>query len=332
MVLVSGTFTLLSRLVGAIAGKTLGWAVILLFGRVPQSRQRLLAFMALASVAWLIALLAVLVPTVNDLVVSAVPRPGFIGRDWVGGVMLAGALLLPAAVGATMTVLSPEDAPGGPLRLVGHVLRGYPFTAVLAGTIVFLAAWGVARSVKSARRSWLSVHIPMIVKPGAYDAVVGDIASALGLAGLDMTRRRASAWFAVPPRLLATVGGGGVGHLVPDQLIGFEADDLGILVYLSDVAIIGREDRVARARSAVARRLALSDAYLTTAKESEQIEDRLRELSERPFVQSLDFEPIDAMLSSLVVPYDEWETLLRLRFQVEHDVLAAASRPVARPA
>lgn len=331
MVLLSGTFTILSRLVGAIAGKTLGWVVILLFGRVPQSRQHLLSSMALASIVWLIAVVAVLVPLANDLLVSAVPRPGFVQRDWIRLVLIGAALFLPAVVGATMSVLSPEDAPDGPLGRMGLVIRGYPFTAVLAGTIVFLAAWGIVRAVKSMRRGWQSVHIPMMVKPGRYEAVADDVASALARAGLDVTRRPASPWFVVPPRLLATVGGG-FGSLVPDELIGFGARDLSILVYPSDVAIVGRAELVARARSAVVRCLTFTDAYLTTARESEKIEDRLRELSRRPFVQSMDFEPIDALLTSLVVPSDEWETLFRLRLQVEHETLVTGAAPIARHA
>jgi hypothetical protein len=332
MVLVSGTFTLLARLVGAVAGTTLGWAVILLFGRVPQARQRLLSFMALGAVAWLVCVGGVLLPLVNQLVVSAVPRPGFVGPGWIGWLLLAGAVLLPAAVGAATLALSPEGPREGPLARLAHVVRGYPLTAVLAGTIVFLAAWGIVRSLRSMRRGWVSLHIPMMVKPDRYEAVVGDIAAAVARAGLDLRRRPASPWFVVPPRLLAMVGGGGVGALVPDRLTGFEADGLGILVYPSDVAIIGRADQVARARTAIARCLAYADAYLTAAKESEQIEDRLRELWRRPFVGRLDFEPVDAMLSSLSVPYDEWETLLRLRFQVEHDALAAGRSPTARSA
>ena len=119
------------------------------------------------------------------------------------------------------------------------------------------------------------------------------------------------------------MAGRGVNGLVPDELVGFKADELGILVYPSDVALLGREDLVARARDAVARSLTFADAYLTAGKETEQVEDRLRELSERTTIHPADFKPIDALLTTLVIPYDEWETLLRLRLQVEHEALVA---------
>jgi hypothetical protein len=53
--------------------------------------------------------------------------------------------------------------------------------------------------------------------------------------------------------------------------------------------------------------------------ESEQIEDRLREISQKSSVTPKDFEPIDEQLTTLEVPYDEWETLYRLRLQVEQE-------------
>jgi hypothetical protein len=331
MVIVSGTFTFLSRLVGAVAGKTLGWAVILMFGRVPQARLRLLSFMALAAVGWLIAVAALLVPTANELVVAAVPHVAFVQRDLIGWLLVAAALLLPAAVGAAMIVLSPEDEASRPAR-GARILWGYPFTAVLAATIVFLAAWSVVRAARSARRGWESVHVPMIVKPDGYDSVVDDIGRALAGAGLVVTRSPAAGWFLVLPQLLAFAGGLEAGRGEPDGLVSFTARELEVLVYPSDVAVLGEAELVARARSAIGRGLVFSDAYLTVARESEQIEDRLRELAERPFVQVSDFQPIDAMLTSLPVPYDEWETLLRLRLQVEHEVLVRGRRSAAEPA
>ncbi len=323
MVIVSGLFTALSRLIGAVATSTLGWATILLFGRVPQARQRLLSVIALGSIVWLIAVLGVVLPVAGDLIVAAVPRPSFIAAGWIRLSLLAIALLLPAAIGAASMALSPEDERDGPAARFEQLLRGYPYTAVLALTIVFLAAWGIVRNVRALRSGWESVHVPMIVKPGRYEAVVDDLASALSGAGIELERRHASRWFVVPPRLLATVAGRGVKGLVPDELVAFKADELGILVYPSDVAVLGRKDLVARARDAIARCLTFADAYLTNGKETEQIEDRLRELSQRPTVGPADFKPIDAQLTSLAVPYDEWETLLRLRLQVEHEALVA---------
>ena len=62
-----------------------------------------------------------------------------------------------------------------------------------------------------------------------------------------------------------------------------------------------------------------SDAYLTAAKESEQVEDRLAEISRRGAVSAADFRPIDEIMASLAIPYHDWETLYRVRLQVENE-------------
>ncbi len=125
--------------------------------------------------------------------------------------------------------------------------------------------------------------------------------------------------FEIPPRLLAAVGGKAVRASIPTELVGFEADGLQIVVYPSDVALLGRKELVSQARAAVARRLTSADAYLTSAKESEEIEDRLAEIMHKQVVVAADFRSIDAQLTTLVAPYDDWETLFRLRLQVEQE-------------
>jgi hypothetical protein len=319
MVIFSGLFTGFGRLIGAVATMTVAWATILLFGRIPQSKQTLLSFITLGSLAWIAALAGVLVPTVGSFLLAAVPRTPFLEDVWLRWIMLALAAFLPLAIGfATVTFVAPEDRPVGRARFT-RLLLGYPYAAVYALTIISLAAWGLVRKIRSLQHGWDSVHIPMIVKAGRYDAVVSDLESALHAADLAVVRKPASGWFEIPPRLLAAVGGKAVKESIPTELVGFEVEGLQIIVYPSDVALLGRKDLVAQARTAVARRLTSADAYLTTAKESEQIEDRLSDIGRKSTVVAADFAPIDELLTKLVAPYDEWETLYRLRLQVEQE-------------
>ena len=319
MVIFSGLFTGFGRLIGAVATMTVAWATILLFGRIPQSKQTLLSFITLGSLAWVAALAGVLVPTVGSFLLAAVPRAPFLEDVWLRWIMLGLAAFLPLAIGfATITFVAPEDRPVGRAHLT-RLLLGYPYAAVYALTIISLAAWGLVRKIRSLQHGWDSVHIPMIVKAGRYDAVVADLESALHEADLAVDRKPASGWFEIPPRLLAAVGGKAVKDLIPTELVGFETDGLQIIVYPSDVALLGRKDLVAQARAAVARRLTSTDAYLTSAKESEQIEDRLSDIGRKSTVVAADFALIDELLTKLVAPYDEWETLYRLRLQVEQE-------------
>ncbi len=317
MIIFSGLFTAFGRLIGAVATMTIAWATGLLFGRIPQARQTLLAFIPLGSLAWVAALVGVLVPTVGNFLLAAIPQLPVVDNAMLRLIMLVLAVLLPLAIGlATMRFIAEDARPTGGGRVV-QLLRGYPYAAVYAVTIIFLAGWGLVRKVRSLQHGWQNAHVPMIILPGRYDAVVVELEAALREAGVAVTPRRASRWFEIPLRLLAAVGGRAVKDLIPVELVEFHADGLAVLVYPSDVALLGRKELVSPARAAVARRLALADVYLTPALESEDIEDRLRDVSRLPTVSRADFRAIDDLLSSLVAPYGEWETLYRLRLQVE---------------
>ncbi|HEU0244231.1 MAG TPA: hypothetical protein VFQ75_10025 [Candidatus Limnocylindrales bacterium] len=317
MMIVTGMFTALSRLMGGVATMTVGWAVVLLFGRVPQEKRTLLSFIALGSLAWLGAVIAVSIPGIGAFVVAAVPRPGFVALAWLSWIVLGTAVLMPLAIGAaTVSIVAPADRPKG--RAFGiQLLRGYLYAPVMAFTILFLAVVAIVRKVRSFQHGWQSDHLPVIIKGGKYDAVVDGIEAALREAGMPVRRQFAPRVLEVPPRLLAAVSGIGIATLIPDRLVELRVDGLAILVYPSDIALLGPEKVLARARAVMAQRLAFSDAYLTQTKETEEIEDKLAELVKRRARSAEDFAPVDEKLGKLVIPYGDWETLYRLRLQAE---------------
>ena len=174
------------------------------------------------------------------------------------------------------------------------------------------------RKVRSLQNGWASDHLPVIIKGGKYEKVVeGHRGGAQGRRPPRPPPVRARV-LEVPPRLLAAVSGVGINTLIPDRLIELRVDGLGILVYPSDIALLGPEKLLARARAVLAQRLAFSDAYLTQTKETEEIEDRLAELAKRRGRSAEDFASVDEKLAKLVIPYGDWETLYRLRLQAEH--------------
>ena len=328
MIIISGLLTAFGRMMGPAATMTIAWSTILLFGRIPEAKRELLSFIILGSLAWAAALVGVVVPAVGTFFITAVPRPDLIQASWLRFGMVLLAVFLPYLIGlATVNFVEPKARPEG-WRRFAEALRGYPYAAAYAVIVAFLAGWALARKIRSLQRGWISAHIPMIVKPGRYETVAAEFEKALVEAGLGITRKQASRGLALPLWLLASVGGERVRRLVPRQLVEFEADGLGVLVYPSDVALLGRADLVAAARAAIARRLAFEDAYLTSTMESQQIEDRLRDIARQPHVGAKDFQPIDEALTSRVGTYDEWETLYRLRLQVEQERrLVDASSP-----
>ena len=102
-----------------------------------------------------------------------------------------------------------------------------------------------------------------------------------------------------------------------------------------DLLISGKPQLVARARAAMASRLTTSAAHLTISAEAQAIEDRLAALARPPTATSdhpprfddaaaAEFAAIDEQLSTLDIPYEEWEVLYRQRLQVERDLRAGA--------
>ncbi|HET7027241.1 MAG TPA: hypothetical protein VFI28_06085 [Candidatus Limnocylindrales bacterium] len=332
MAILGALFAAAGRVVGRVANMALGWATILLFGQVPQSKQLLLTFITLGSIAWIAAILGVIVPSIGTFLLALVPRPAFVPELWVRLVMLAVAIVLPLAIGiGSVFLVDAADRPKG-RGLVVQVLRGYPYAAVLSLTLVFLGLVALVRKGRSLVKRWQDAHVPMIVKPGAYEEVAAALERALDQAGLAVERSRAPRVLELPARILAAVGGAGVKGLVPDELVELKAHGLEVMLHPSDVALLGEKPILARARAAMTTRLTNVDAYLTATSEAQKVEDRLLAIARQPTVSAADFEPIDRALASLVVPADEWETLYRLRLQVENERrLPTASRPGLPP-
>ena len=359
MAILAGLFGVLGRFAGKLLTTTLGWASVLLFGRVPQDRQVVLAVVTFGSLVWAVAVLGVIVPYVGAFLLAAVPTPDLIGESWLRLAMLILAIGLPAAVGvATVFVVEPARRPKG-RALVEQVVRGYLLSPVLAFTLILLAAVGVARFVHHLALRWSDAHIPIVIRPGGYDRVLVDLERALDDAGLDVGRQPAPTILALPGRMLGAIAGPGIRSLVPDTLMELRGRGLEIGLYPSDIAIAGDKLSVARARAAIASRLTATAASMTTSAEAQEIEARLERLSAarvaggtpggdaaglappadatspalpshvgRPLDPVAELRAIDEALAVLTVPQDEWEVLYRERLQVERDLLAG-NRPGA---
>ena len=329
MAIFGSVFALLGRFAGRVLNSALGWATLLLFGKVQGRNQSVLLVIALGSLVWVLAIVGVLIPDVGTFLLAFVPVPDFIDENVVRLAMVGVVVLIPLLIGAAALFIADPATRPKRLGLFGGVLRGYPFTLVLAITIIVLAAVSLVRKVRSLTKRWEDAHVPVIVKPNGYDTVLTDLQDVLRRAGLPVQPRPAPSVVSLPPRLLDAVAGRALGALVPDRLMLLVARDLEVLVYPSDVAISGSRVAVARARAAIAAQLTKSPAYMTASAESERIEDELRALLEDASVRGAPdlarvrerLAGIDQRIANLSVPFDEWETVYRQRLQVERDAL-----------
>ena len=326
MAILAPIIAFIGRQIGRIVQMAFGWATIMLFGRVPQDKQLLLAGVALGSILWIVVLIGVFVPDVAAFLIALVPARDLIGEGVLRLVMLGLAVVLPLAIGAGGLFLMDEaDRPAGIGGKVIQVLRGYPYAAVLSLVILFLLIVAPIMKVQTIIRRWEDAHIPIVTKPDGYEQVAGELEAAVDAAGLDLARARAPRVLEIPSRLLAAVGGASVRRLVPERIVMLKAADLKVTIHPSDVAVAGTKEAVARARAAVADRLTKTEAYLTASKEAQEVEDAIRALrNPEDREEALDtLKAIDQRLKELTVPYEEWEVLYRQRLQVERDLLRA---------
>jgi hypothetical protein len=329
MAILAPIFAFAGRFIGKLLNMAFGWASTLLFGRVPQSKQLLLSGISLAAIAWVAALIGVILPDLGTFLLAFIPRPDWVQEGWLRLLMLILALILPLVVGiAGIVLLDPADRPRG-LGRIGAVLRGYPYAAVLALVLLTMLIVAPIRKVRSILKGWTDEHIPVVVQPGGYDRVVTDVEDALDSAGLEIARGRAPFVLELPSRLLAAVGGSSVRRLVPDRLLVLRNLRLEVTLHPSDIAISGKKEDVARARAAIATRVTFTAAYMTTAEESQQVEDVLLAISEGRAPAGA-MGAVDDRLARLTIPHDEWEVLYRQRLQVERDLRErqAAARDV----
>jgi len=318
-------FGLVGRFTGKLLTMSLGWASLLLFGRVPKNKEVFLAAITFGSVIWVVLIVGVAVPAAGLWLLSFAPIPDWVDEGLVRLAMLAAVFLLPPILSlATLKLLRAQDRPNGIGPMLLHLARGYPLAVGLALLLVFLGIIGLVRKVASLTRRWTDTHIPIVVKPGGYEQLATDLDKAISDAGIDIEPRDAPAVMVVPGRLLAAVAGTSVRGLLPDRLVRLVGKDVEVLIYPSDVAISGRQDVTARVQAALASRLTTAQAWLTMTADAQAIEDRLGRVAfQRPdgTQRAESLAEIDHHLATDELPYDEWEVLYRQRLQVERDLL-----------
>jgi hypothetical protein len=184
--------------------------------------------------------------------------------------------------------------------------------------------------LRALSRRWQDAHLPVIVQPDGYDTVVETLRRELATAGLDTAVVPAPQLVSLPPRLLDRVAGQALGSLVPDRLAMLVRDDLEILVYPSDLAMSGEKRAVAIARAAAATGLIGAPAWLTVSADAQVIEDDIIRASQLPADETGPrLARVDRRLATSVIAVDDWETLMRMRLQLQ--VESAGKAPAIVP-
>jgi hypothetical protein len=333
MALIQALFAVFFRFMGRVLNTAFGWATVLLFGKVPESRQLYLSINGLGSVAWIVAVLGIVSPSFASLLLTFTTLPPWVNPGWIRLAMFATAALTPAVVGVScLLMLDPRDRPSGLAGRAKVILRGYPYTLGLACTIVLMLVFAPYMKLKQTLRRQRATHIPIIVEPDAYLEVLRDIETALAAGGIETRRGRASWMLRFPTRVLRFFAGRSVDTLVANDLTLLESNRVEVTLHPSDLIIMGEPLDVSRAHAILTERLTLTKAYMTWSKEANEIEDRLQALwhalgstreSVKVSVERL--KSIERELGTLQVSYEEWEVLFREKLQIERCIWRAAA-------
>ncbi|HEX3265497.1 MAG TPA: hypothetical protein VHR16_07495 [Candidatus Limnocylindrales bacterium] len=336
MALIASLFALVGRFVGRVLTTTLGWASVLLFGRIPQDRQIWLAVLTFGSLAWVAVAIGVLVPDVGAFLLAALPIPDWVPQDLVRLAMLVAAIVLPAVIGAvTLLLQDPEDRPKG-TALLKQVAMGYALVPTLAVTLVVLAIAGTLGKLDSLIHRRQDAHVAVVVRPGRYDSLVNTLEETLRGGGLVTSRGAGPSVLTIPAKTLAKVGGGGIGRLVPDRLVVLQGPEVKVSIYPADLAITGSKDAVPKARALIARDVPSRDAWFTTTKEAQKLEDQLAALETADAAtREAKLPDLDARLLDLEIDQETFEVLYRRRLQLavppEVDVRSESEPERPRP-
>ncbi len=331
------------RSLGRIVNTALGWATVLLFGRVLQQRQIIVTAMAFASMVWLVVITGIAWPGFAVFLLAFITLPLWVNTAWVRLAMLAGAAAIPLVVGAAaLQLLDPRERPRGAANTARALLPGYRYTFGMALTLMVTVFIAPVTQARTLIRRWTTRHLAVVIHALDYEIVVREIERALTDAGIGTRRVPTSPLISVPTRMLVLLMGGTVAGMVMHELATFAGRDIEVTVHPFDVVITGHTRRVTSVQALLTETLPFTPAYLTWTPDANEIEDRLREvwrartaaLPDGPDAAAEDVRALDDIEHTIRhtgVAFEEWEVLFREFLLVERRLRASARRSAGDP-
>ncbi len=337
MAIVQGLIAIIGRQAGKLLNTLFGWATMLLFGKVPQDRQLALSAITFGSVLWLVVLIGIAHPPTGVFILSFVPIPRWVDTSWIRIGMLVGAVVIPLIVGVLSKRIASRTQPEQARSL--SIFRGYPVTLGLALTLIMLIAFAPIMMLRRAPRRWGTAHVPVIIKPEAYNTVVGRIERALTAEGMRVQRQPASWLIRGPTKVLTMLAGRTFASFVAEQLAVLTASDLEVMVHPADLVISGKEPAAIRARVAIAERLLFSEANQTWTKEATELEDQLTDVwksmragvAYATTVAPVRLKELQEQIHRTPLPFEEWEVLARATARIDETILAMKAGLIHEP-
>lgn len=303
----------------------LGWATALFFGQIPGNKGTKLAMISLASLAWVVLVVGAAIPVV---VLLAADRFEMVSLDlglsgWQMAGIIAASLFGPPLI-AGYAELVTFDGTRSARRWLQRVPISYPVALSLGAGVLEMVLIAPFITLARRRRGQVILQVPLVIRDsesGASD-VADAVCAALASAGQgEASRDEVRGPLAWPLRTIGFAARHLIGSVVRGDPQLLKVDGFEVIVYATNVAVIGAKEEVHRVRAAIHKHLALTGAFLTWSEDSQQLEAALCELHEQ-YGDDLDallprLDRLQDRIDRAELASDEWNLLYRLRLQVE---------------
>jgi hypothetical protein len=321
--------------VNRIVTIALGWATVLLFGRVPRERQIYLSLIVFSSIIWLVIVIGIAWPPIGTFLLTFIRIPRWVNANWIRIALAGAATILPLFVGTTTLLLrDPGLRPTDVASKWRTALSGYRFTAGIALTLLVTMVIAPVMLVRNLLRRWTTNHFPVVIQTDDYAEVVADIERGFETTSLRVHQEPTHVLMRIPTMMLTAFVGGSFDRLVARELSTLGATDLEIVVHPFDLIVSGPRAAIVRAQAVLAVRLPFTRAYLTWTEEGRQMEDRIKAawhdavtaLDEHPPRDTnVTFSQIEQDLNTSNVDFEEWEILFRVLLLMQRQVSRVAT-------
>ena len=314
------------------ASFALGWATALYFGQVPGKQGRLLAVISLLAAGWVILVAGFAVPLLLGAALDAV---GLVERNFSVqppvALALGAAIVLTPPIIAAATVWVEFHEERSARQWLRLVMPSYPATASLGIGVLMMVAMTPFAVIQRIRRKRSLIQAALSMKEGTDDDDLAQaVRQALNSLGItDVKVEEADGYLSWPMRAVGYAAGHLLGAVVRGEPRRLRADGLELYAYATNVAIIGPAAKAYRARAAIQRELALGDAYLTWAEDSQRFEDELagahRSHRRDPEALRRSLDEVQRRIDAAELNSEEWNVLYRIRLQIEDAARAEAA-------
>ena len=323
------------------ASFALGWATALFFGQVPGTKGRYLSIIALVAAAWVVVLIGFALPLTAGWLLE---RAGILSNFDLAALQVwaltAAVILTPPAL-AALSEWAEFDGSRSLAAWIHKVPMSYPAAASLGLSVlqmVVIAPFLVLDRVRHDRRL---LDVPLVLQgdESARD-LSKPIIEALGTLQIGSFERSAlTGPISWPLRIAGFAARHLLGRVVRGDPILLQGHDLRVIVYATNVGIMGAEAEAHRARAAIEKELAFSRAFLTWSPTSQAFEEELRRLyrahrredrDNRDFTHELD--ELQDRMDAAPLQTDEWNLLYRLRLQLQREAQDGRTTASSGPA